>query len=132
MELFLHEYELPLKHPFTISRSTTTTQQTLIVELQQDGVSGYGEAIANTYYDSPMDSMRARLQSARTMLDGETFRDTESYSFSHIKMNSLVCTRRLREHYRFRNICIFHRFRVAKGGPKMQMLQKTTMFPRGF
>ncbi len=79
MELLLHEYELPLKHPFTISRGTTTAQRTLIVELQQDGVSGYGEAIANTYYDSPMDSMRARLQSAQTMLDGETFRDTESF-----------------------------------------------------
>ena len=79
MELILHEYELPLKHPFTISRGTTTAQRTLIVELQQDGVSGYGEAIANTYYDSPMDSMRARLQSVQTMLDGETFRDTESF-----------------------------------------------------
>ena len=79
MELILHEYELPLKHPFTISRGTTTAQRTLIVELQQDGVSGYGEAIANTYYDSPMDSMRARLQSVQTMLGGETFRDTESF-----------------------------------------------------
>ena len=49
------------------------------MELQQDGVSGYGEAIANTYYDSPMDSMRARLQSVQTMLGGETFRDTESF-----------------------------------------------------
>ena len=79
MELLLHEYELPLKHPFTISRGTTTAQPTLIVELQQDGVSGYGEAIANTYYNSPMDSMRARLQSVQTMLAGETFRDTESF-----------------------------------------------------
>ena len=47
MELILHEYELPLKHPFTISRGTTTAQPTLIVELQQDGVSGYGEATVN-------------------------------------------------------------------------------------
>lgn len=79
MELFLHEYELPLKHPFTISRGTTTAQRTLIVELRQDGVSGYGEAIANTYYDSPMDSMRARLQSVQPLLHGETFRDTKSF-----------------------------------------------------
>ena len=79
MKLLLHEYELPLKHPFTISRSTTTTQQTLIVELQQDGVSGYGEAIANSYYNSPMDLMRARLQAMQPLLDGETFHDTESF-----------------------------------------------------
>jgi len=79
VKLIIHEYELPLKHPFTISRGTTTAQRTLIVELQQDGVSGYGEAIANSYYDSPMDSMRARLQSIQSLLDAETFRDTESF-----------------------------------------------------
>jgi L-alanine-DL-glutamate epimerase-like enolase superfamily enzyme len=79
MELHLHEYELPLKHPFTISRNTTTKQPTLIVELQQDGVSGYGEAIENNYYNSPIETMRAQLQSMRSLLDGETFRDTESF-----------------------------------------------------
>ena len=79
MELLLHEYELPLKHPFTISRSTTTAQRTLIVELQQDGVSGYGEAIVNSYYDSPMETMRSHLQAMQPLLDGETFRDTESF-----------------------------------------------------
>ncbi|SVA61973.1 uncharacterized protein METZ01_LOCUS114827, partial [marine metagenome] len=79
MELLLHEYELPLKHPFTISRGTTTAQRTLIVELQQDGMSGYGEATANSYYDSSMDLMRTRLQATQPLLENETFRDTESF-----------------------------------------------------
>ena len=79
MELILHEYELPLKHPFTISRSTTTAQRTLIVELQQDGKSGYGEAVASTYYDSPIDSMRASLQAIQPLIEGAIFRDTESF-----------------------------------------------------
>ena len=79
MKLIVHEYDLPLKHPFTISRSTTTAQRTLIVELQQDGVSGYGEAIVNSYYDSPMETMRSHLQAMQPLLDGETFRDTESF-----------------------------------------------------
>ena len=35
MKLRLHEYNLPLTHPFTISRGTITVQGTLIVELQQ-------------------------------------------------------------------------------------------------
>ena len=79
MELLLHEYELPLKHPFTISRGTTTAQRTLIVELQQDGMSGYGEATANSYYDSSMDLMRTRLQAMQPLLESEMFRDTESF-----------------------------------------------------
>jgi len=79
MELFLHEYELPLKHPFTISRGTITAQRTLIVELQQDGMSGYGEATASNYYDSSMDLMRTRLQAMQPLLDSEMFRDTESF-----------------------------------------------------
>ena len=79
MKLIVHEYDLPLKHPFTISRSTTTAQRTLIVELQQDGMSGYGEAIVNSYYDSPMETMRSHLQAMQPLLDGETFRDTESF-----------------------------------------------------
>ena len=79
MELLLHEYELPLKHPFTISRGTITAQRTLIVELQQDGMSGYGEATANNYYDSSMDLMRTRLQAMQPLLESEMFRDTESF-----------------------------------------------------
>jgi len=79
MKLLLHEYELPLKHPFTISRGTITAQRTLIVELQQDGMSGYGEATANNYYDSSMDLMRTRLQAMQPLLENETFRDTESF-----------------------------------------------------
>ena len=79
MELLLHEYELPLKHPFTISRGTTTAQRTLIVELQQDGMSGYGEATASSYYDSSMDLMRTRLQAMQPLLGSEMFRDTESF-----------------------------------------------------
>ena len=79
MKIIIHEYELLLKHPFTISRNTTTVQPTLIVELQQDGVSGYGEAIANNYYDSPIDKMRARLEGMQSVLDGEMFRDTGSF-----------------------------------------------------
>jgi len=79
MKLLLHEYELPLKHPFTISRGTITAQRTLIVELQQDGMSGYGEATANNYYDSSMDLMRTRLQAMQPLLESEMFRDTESF-----------------------------------------------------
>jgi len=79
MKLRLHEYNLPLTHPFTISRGTITVQGILIVELQQDGVSGYGEATVNAYYDAAMADMKGRFTVMESVLAGHTFRDTDSF-----------------------------------------------------
>ncbi len=79
MKILLHEYNLPLTHPFTISRGTITVQGTLIVELQQDGVSGFGEATVNAYYDAAMADMRARFNAMEPVLADHTFRNTESF-----------------------------------------------------
>ena len=57
MKLTLHRYELPTRHPFTISRGTTTVQRTLIVDLEQDGVHGYGEAPEAAYYGAAIETM---------------------------------------------------------------------------
>ena len=79
MKIRLHEYDLPLTHPFTISRGTITVQGTLIVELQQDGVSGYGEATVNAYYDAAMADMKKRFNAMEPLLADHTFRDTDSF-----------------------------------------------------
>ena len=79
MKIRLHEYNLPLTHPFTISRGTITVQGTLIVELQQDGVSGFGEATVNAYYDAAMTDMRARFTAMEPALASHIFRDTDSF-----------------------------------------------------
>ena len=50
MQLNIHQYQLPLLHPFTISRETIDVQSTVIVELTQDGLSGFGESTTNAYY----------------------------------------------------------------------------------
>ena len=50
MELIIHDFELPLLHPFTISRETITVQPSVIVELREGNISGYGEATTNSYY----------------------------------------------------------------------------------
>jgi len=57
MKLRLHSFELPLAHTFTISRESISSQPTLIVELMQDGVSGYGEATSNKYYGFTIERM---------------------------------------------------------------------------
>ncbi len=68
MKLALHEFELPLKHPFTIARGTVTSQPTLIVELSQDGKSGFGEATVNTFYAASLGDMKKRLADIQSVI----------------------------------------------------------------
>ena len=60
MKLILHEFDLPLRHVFTISRGSIEVQKTLIVELQQDGISGDGEATTNDYYGFTLENIATR------------------------------------------------------------------------
>lgn len=69
MKLLLHQYDLKLKHTFTISRKSINTQPTLIVELQSDGCSGYGEATANPYYNITVPIMVEDLKKLEPFLD---------------------------------------------------------------
>lgn len=73
MKLNLHPFELQLKHPFTISRETITTQPTLIVELQDESVSGYGEATANQYYGRDIARMQELLTRFRHKIESVTW-----------------------------------------------------------
>jgi len=50
MQLILKEYQLPLKHTFTISRESMDVQPSLIVVLKEGEFAGYGEATSNPYY----------------------------------------------------------------------------------
>ena len=59
--LRLHPFDLPLRHTFRISREAQDVQPTLIVELERDGVRGYGEATANNYYGFSIERMTADL-----------------------------------------------------------------------
>ena len=65
MKLILHQFDLPLRHVFRISRAAISTQPTLIVELQADGLSGFGEATTNDYYGFTYENMAAALDAVR-------------------------------------------------------------------
>jgi L-alanine-DL-glutamate epimerase-like enolase superfamily enzyme len=73
VKLRLHRYALPLRHRFTLSRGSTDVRQSLVVELQQDGVSGYGEATDNTYYGVTCEALAARLEAVRPTLEAHAF-----------------------------------------------------------
>ena len=69
MELFLREFNLKLKHTFTISRESIDFQPSLIVELKNDGFSGFGEATSNPYYKTTVAIMMQDLQKIRGLIE---------------------------------------------------------------
>ena len=75
MKLRFHEFDLPLRHAFTISRSSHRVQKTLIVELREGGLAGYGEATVNPYYGFSVESMKGALESVRPALEGRSIDD---------------------------------------------------------
>ncbi|HAV64775.1 MAG TPA: dipeptide epimerase [Verrucomicrobiales bacterium] len=76
MELKLTDLRMPMRHPFTIAHGTTTLQHNLLVELRQDGVSGYGECASSTLYGSyTAAAMRAELEAARATIEAVTLDD---------------------------------------------------------
>ena len=69
MKLILREYNLKLKHTFTISRESIDFQPSLIVELQSDGLSGFGEATSNPYYKTTVPMMIQDLERFRSTIE---------------------------------------------------------------
>ena len=78
MKLTLHAYDLPLAHVFTISRESITSQPTLVVELESDGIRGYGEATSNKYYGFTIERMARDLDLVRPRLQDASPLDPES------------------------------------------------------
>jgi L-Ala-D/L-Glu epimerase len=74
-------YNLRFKYPFTISSGTKTHQPTLIVSLEQFGLTGYGEAPSISYYGIPVDKMIADLELKKPLI--EKFAFTEPSRFWH-------------------------------------------------
>ncbi len=69
MKLLTHEFELPLRHAFTISRESTSLQPTLIVELTDGKHRGYGEATSNAYYGMTLEKMQQALETVRSIVE---------------------------------------------------------------
>jgi L-Ala-D/L-Glu epimerase len=69
IKLYTHDFELPLRHVFSISRESTSVQPTLIVELADGVHRGFGEATTNKYYGATIERMRAALESVRPIVE---------------------------------------------------------------
>lgn len=68
MQLILRPYILKLRHTFTISRDSHDEQPSLVVELREDGFSGYGEATANRYYKIGVPEMTRDLEQIEPLI----------------------------------------------------------------
>ncbi|WP_281225847.1 dipeptide epimerase [Flavobacterium aquiphilum] len=79
MKIIIRTFKLQLKHTFTISRESHDIQPTLIVELQSDGFSGFGEATSNPYYNITVDSMRANLESIIPFIESHNDETPEEF-----------------------------------------------------
>ena len=79
MQLIIREYNLKLKHTFTISRESIDFQPSLIVELQSEGHSGFGEATSNPYYHITVPMMRADLEKIRPLIENTIYETPEDF-----------------------------------------------------
>jgi L-alanine-DL-glutamate epimerase-like enolase superfamily enzyme len=75
MNILLHQFDLPLRHVFTISRGSTEVSRTLVVELQQDGLCGYGEAGESDFYGATIENMKSSLEKVRAEVESTRLDD---------------------------------------------------------
>lgn len=69
LSLSFQFFDLPLQHPFTISRYTVNIQKTVVVCISDGEVSGYGEATVNPYYHSTVERLTASLLKVKPIVD---------------------------------------------------------------
>jgi len=65
MKLTFYQFDLKLRHPFTIARGTRTVEPVVIVKLEHDGITGYGEAAPSSRYGENENTVQEFLAKVR-------------------------------------------------------------------
>ena len=73
MKLIHRTVTLALREPFSISRSTDETVESVFVDIEHDGVVGYGEASPQEHYGESPESASAFLTEADSLLGDDPF-----------------------------------------------------------
>jgi L-Ala-D/L-Glu epimerase len=79
MKLILHQFDLKLKHTFKIAHDARDVQKTLIVELKDGELSGFGEATASVYYKHSIESMSAVLEANRAVIEAYDYQEPSAF-----------------------------------------------------
>jgi L-alanine-DL-glutamate epimerase-like enolase superfamily enzyme len=69
LKLTSKSYKLLLKHPFTISRSTRTFQDTEVVSISDGVVLGYGEAIPYPFYNITQEKIEQSISKSQRLVE---------------------------------------------------------------
>ncbi len=77
MQLIFHTFDLQLRHTFTIAHDSRDIQPTLIVELKDNELSGFGEATSNPYYGVTIENMIVSLENVRTLVEEGNYSSAE-------------------------------------------------------
>lgn len=95
MKLLIRTYKLQLKYPFTISRGTRTEIPSIIVELQKNRFSGFGEATENPFYHTTVEQFEKELIQKHEIIEIASTKTPEEYwdyLYPHFKNNMfLLC-----------------------------------------
>ncbi|MBT8280003.1 MAG: dipeptide epimerase [Muriicola sp.] len=87
MQVRLSQHKLKLKHRFTISRESHTTQDTLIVHLSQGGKTGYGETTSNPYYGHTVKNLMEEIEAIIGEIENYTLSKPEDFHLWLSKKN---------------------------------------------
>lgn len=79
MKLRIIRVDLPLKHVFTTSRNSFSVVRTIIVELEQDGLRGHGEAYEDIYYGAEIEQMIERIEASREKIEPYALADPTAF-----------------------------------------------------
>ena len=79
MKLHLHRFQLETKTPFKLSRVTYNVRELLVVELQEDGFSGFGEASDHSFYEVKIEEMWEVLESLKPIIETYKFDTPEEF-----------------------------------------------------
>ncbi len=79
MQLFFHRFDLRLRHTFTIAHDSRDVQPTLVVELRDGTISGFGEATSNKYYGITIEGMVEALENIRERIESYDLKSPEAF-----------------------------------------------------
>jgi L-alanine-DL-glutamate epimerase-like enolase superfamily enzyme len=83
MKLSFASYDLSLRHTFTISRSSRDIEPCILVELEHEGITGYGESAPSERYQETPESVAAFLEKVDLTGFHEPFQAEEILNHVH-------------------------------------------------
>ncbi|MDR2439585.1 MAG: dipeptide epimerase [Planctomycetaceae bacterium] len=79
MKLRIIRVDLPLKHVFETSQRSISVVRTILVELEQDGLRGHGEAFEDRLYNTNIEDMVDLLEECREIVEHYALADPVAF-----------------------------------------------------